>query len=207
MTSSEVLAHWSVRRVMTAALLAGSLIWLLVLASLLDRSSGTPMAFGIVALTLIGLTFTRAIGKLGRGQCTLTRDEVRATTARGNPSRIPLGTLTGVAVAHAAPGWAIFLWSADSNEPVRLLTPSRVFIWKATSNAAPTPDYWAKVADSPSGRAAAQIYRQALQVQPADGPLTSRPVSTLIAANRALFRGRPLRWWSPNGEHGDGPQL
>jgi hypothetical protein len=197
----QVLAEWSIKGLMAATLLALAVIGLLILAAVVDRSSGTPTALGIVAVAVIGLISFRAVRKLGRGHCTLTRSEVRATSARGKECRIPLDQVTAVAVVRAPPGWAIFLWS-NGAPPLRLLTPSRVFAWKWQSNAEPTSNYWDKVAASPSGMAAAQIYRQAQMSQPAGGALASTKACDLISTDPVLFRGRHVRWWSPDGEHG-----
>lgn len=197
-----VLAEWSIKGVRAAMLLVFAALGLLVLAALLDRSSGTPTALGIAALAVIGLAFIPALRRLGRGHCTLTRSKVHATSARGKECRISLDQLTGVAVVRAAPGWAIFLWS-NGAPPLRLLTPNRVFTWKWQSNADPTESYWAEVASSASGTAAAQIHRQALAIQPPGGTLASTKVCDLISADPARFGGRQVRWWSPDGEHGE----
>jgi hypothetical protein len=197
-------ARWSDRRTIAAGGVVVGLIWLLMLAFVLDmiRMNDPAQATGGVVVLVIDTAILAWLARWGRRLVTvLTTTAVYLPARRGPVLRIPLDTIEAVAVVRTASGWAIWLWSVDG-PPARLLTPQKVFALKAQSRARPTADYWAQVAGSPSGRAASAVYAQARTRQDGSaGPLaTAPPVAELLRRGPDLLSQDNVRFWSPTDE-------
>ena len=197
--SRDVLARWSARRLLYTVAVFGGVLWLLILIAISTDATGSPRWLGIAALLVIAACAARAVYWGVGSEIVLTTAEVRLSSRRRRQS-VPLTHLSAVAVVRALPGWAIFLWS-DTGDAVRLPAPGRVFTFKAQSAAVPDAAYWAKVAASPCGIAATQIYQQALAVQHAEGPLSATTPHGAVHRNPELFAAHDPRWWSPTGDH------
>jgi hypothetical protein len=200
----QVVARWSDRRAIAAGCVVVGLLWLLMLAYVLDmirQHDAVQVGFGAIVL-VIDAAILVWLARWGRRLVTvLTTTAVYLPARRGPVRRIQLDTVEAVAVVRTASGWAIWLWSAGG-PAVRLLTPQKVFTFKAQGLARPTADYWVRVADSPSGHAASAIYAQAATRQDGSaGPLRSAPpIAELRRRGPSLLTQDGIRYWSPSNE-------
>jgi hypothetical protein len=197
-------ARWSDRRTIALGCVVVGLLWLLMLAFVLDmiRQHDPAQAAGGVVALVIDTAALLWLARWGRRLVTvLTTTAVYLPAGRGPVRRIELAAVEAVAVVRTASGWAIWLWPTGG-PPVRLLTPQKVFALKAQSRARPTADYWAQVAGSPSGRAASAIHAQAATQQDGSaGPLaTAPPVAELLRRGPDLLSQDNVRFWSPTDE-------
>jgi len=199
----DVLARWSSRKLSFIGAGFVVLIFAVVLLAGLDPASGMPVILTVLALLSVAGAATRLVLAGARSDVVLTRDQLRVRGRHGH-RRISLDEVHGIAVVYAPPGWAIFVW-LGSEPAVRLRSPERVFRLKAQSRAPMTTDYWQRVAESPAGVAARQIYEQARSVQDPAGALATKSITQLVARDRASFHNPEARWWSPSGECGQSP--
>jgi hypothetical protein len=200
----DVIRRWSPRRLLYAVAAFLSIVILLLVLALLDHANDTSRLFGVLAVVVIAGLILGLIFMAARSEVVLTHTDIRTRGRRGAANSLRLDQVRAVAVVRAAPGWAIFIW-AEAGAPIRLAAPERVFRLKAQSRAPVGTAYWGRVAASPAGVAAAQIYQQARTLQGRAGALSQAGVAALVARDRRLFRGPDVRWWSPDGECGTAP--
>jgi hypothetical protein len=201
----SAVARWSDRRTIAGGCVVVGIIWLLMLAFVIGmvRQHDPAQATGGVVVLIVDTAVLSWLFRWRRRLVTvLTTAAIYLPARRGPARRILLETVEGVAVARTSRGWAIWLWPAG--EPaIRLLTPQRVFTFKAQSRSRPTAEYWAQVASSPAGRAASAIYAQASTRQGGSaGPLgPAPPTAELLRRGPAPLTQDRVRYWSPTDEH------
>jgi hypothetical protein len=201
----SVVARWSDRRTIAGGAVVVGLIWLLMLAFVIDmvRRHDPAQAAGGVIVLIVDAAVLGWLVRWGRRLVTvLTTAAIHVPARRGPARRILLETVEAVAVVRTTSGWAIWLWPAG--EPaIRLLTPQQVFTFKAQSQARPTAEYWAQVASSPAGRAARAIHAQATSRQRGpSGPIRlAPPIADLLRRGPAPLTQDRVRYWSPTEEH------